>query len=87
MASMDQTTERAFLAIAHALFMNRLHLLRLTEVVRLGIRPDPEDGNMELPAKLDEEMKQQAIDYVLTCLPEELSLLINQAKSDWLRPA
>ena len=87
MASIDPTTEHTFLAIAHALFMNRLHLLRLTEVVRLGIRPDPEDGNMELPPELDEEVKQQAIDYVLTCLPEELTMLINQAKSDWLLPA
>ena len=38
---MDPNVERTFLSVAHALFMNRLHLLRLTEVVRLGIRPDP----------------------------------------------
>jgi hypothetical protein len=86
MASLDPATERVFLAVAHALFMNRLHLLRLTEVVRHGIKPDPEDGNMELPPELDEEMKQQAIDYVLTCFPQELTILINQAKTDWLRP-
>jgi hypothetical protein len=79
--------ERIFLGIAHALFINRLHVLRLTEVVRLGIRPNEEDGNMVLPSKLDREMQQQAIDYVLMCFPEELRLLINQAKSDWLRPA
>ena len=75
------------MGIAHALYMNRLHVLRLTEVVRLGIKPDPVDGNMELPPALDREMQQQAIDYVLMCYPEEMSLLINQAKSDWLRPA
>jgi hypothetical protein len=84
---MDPSTERTFLAIAHALFMNRLHLLRLTEVVRLGIKPDPADGNMQLPPELDEEMRQQAIDYVLTCFPAEMSMVINQAKADWLRPA
>ena len=36
----DQRFERTVVAIAHALFMNRLHVLRLTEVVRLGIKPD-----------------------------------------------
>ena len=87
MVRTDPALEQLFLAIAHALFMNRLPLLRLTEVVRLGIKPNEEDGNMELPAALDEEMKQQAIDYVLTVFPEDFSLLINQAKSDWLRPA
>lgn len=87
MVSMDPMMERLFLSVAHALFMNRLHLLRLTEVVRHGIKPNEEDGNMELPAKLDNEMKQQAIDYVLTIFPEDFSILINQAKTDWLRPA
>jgi hypothetical protein len=87
MAPLDPQMERVLLAIAHALFMNRLHLLRLTEIVRLGIRPNSEDGNMILPAELDVEMRQQAVDFVLTCLPEELSVLINQAKADWLRPA
>lgn len=79
--------QRFHVAIAHALFMNRLHVLRLTEVVRLGIKPDPEDGNMSLPQELDDEMKQQAVDFVLTCFPPEFSVLINQAKNDWLRPA
>ena len=85
--SLDPTTERIFLAVAHALFMNRLHLLRLTEVVRLGIKPDPVDSTMLLPSELDNEMKQQAIDYVLTCFPPEMQLAINHAKADWLRPA
>lgn len=67
--------------------MNRLHLLRLTEVVRLGIKPADDDGNMVLPMELDEELKQQAIDFVLTCYPSEYSALINHAKSDWLNPA
>jgi hypothetical protein len=87
MAPLDPQMERVLLAIAHALFMNRVHLLRLTEIVRLGIRPNPEDGNMILPVELDSEMRQQAVDFVLTCFPEELSVLINQAKADWLRPA
>lgn len=85
--SFDPNIERVLLAVAHALFMNRLHVLRLTEVVRLGIKPDAEDGNMQVPRSLDAELKQQAIDFVLTTFPPELSLAINQAKADWLRPA
>jgi hypothetical protein len=84
---MDPLLERTLMGIAHALFINRLHVLRLTEVVRLGVRPDPNDGTMQLPRELDREMQQQAIDFVLTCLPSELTPSINQAKKDWLRPA
>ena len=51
--AMDPATEELFLGIAHALFVNRLHVLRLTEIVRLGIRPDPHDQNMEVPDDLD----------------------------------
>jgi hypothetical protein len=85
--NMDPTFERSLLAIAHALFMNRLHVLRLTEVVRLGIKPDREDGMMNLPAGLDREVQQQAIDFVLTVFPPEMAPAINAAKKDWLRPA
>jgi hypothetical protein len=84
---LDPTLERTVVAIAHALFMNRLHLLRLTEVVRLGIKPDQEDANLQLPAALDAEMQEQAVNYVLAVLPEEYAQAINQAKSNWLRPA
>jgi hypothetical protein len=82
---MDDLIERTMLGVAHALFMNRLHLLRLTEVVRLGIRPSPDDGNMELPGKLDAELKQQAIDYILTCFPPEYAPTISAASADWVR--
>ncbi len=83
----DQQLERTVLAIAHALFMNRLHVLRLTEVVRLGIKPDSNNGdNFTLPDGLDEEMRQQSVDYVLTCLPE-FAKGINEVKEKWLRPA
>lgn len=84
---MDPMIERSLLGIAHALYINRLHLLRLTEVVRLGIRPDGEDGTMQLPAHLDREVQQQAIDFVLTCFPEEMGPLIQQARKEWQRPA
>ena len=87
MVGNDPTFERTVLGIARALFVNRLHVLRLTEVVRLGIKPSDDDGNMELPDHLEREMKQQAADYVLTCLPEEWATLIEEAKADWLRPA
>lgn len=87
MVGNDPTFERTILGIARALFVNRLHVLRLTEVVRHGIRPSPDDGNMALPDHLEDEMKQQAIDYVLTCLPEEWAPYVEEAKADWLRPA
>jgi hypothetical protein len=85
--TMDSHLERALMGIAHALFLNRLHVLRLTEVVRLGVRPDKEDGIMNLPGTIDRELQQQAIDFVLANFPPELSASINQAKKDWLRPA
>jgi hypothetical protein len=84
---MDPNLERALLGIAHAMFLNRLHVLRLTEVVRLGVRPDKEDGTMNLPPQIDREMQQQAVDFVLANFPSEMSAAINQAKKDWLRPA
>lgn len=84
---MDPLIERSLLGVAHALFMNRLHVLRLTEVVRLGVKPDREDGTMNLPDSLDRELQQQAIDFVQMCFPKEMSAAINQAKKDWLRPA
>jgi hypothetical protein len=82
---LDPGIENLFVGIAYALFMNRLHVLRLTEIVRLGIRPNPEDGNMEVPQHLDRELQQQAIDYVLKCFPPEFSDRINNARQVWLR--
>ena len=58
--AIDPVQEEIFLGIAHALFMNRLHVLRLTEVVRLGIRPNNEDQNMEVPDPLDRWPVQRA---------------------------
>lgn len=87
MTMTDPSLQRMMLGIAQALFMNRLHLLRLTEVVRLGIKPDSEDGNMQVPEKLDQELRQQALNYVLTCFPDEFHAQIDSVKSDWLQPA
>jgi len=84
---MDQNLERNFLAVAHALFINRLHLLRLTEVVRLGVRPDRETGILDLPPQLDRELQQSAIDFVFACFPTDLHAAINGAKASWLTPA
>jgi len=83
---LDPGVERILLGIAHALFMNRLHVLRLTEVVRLGVKPD-DDGILDIPPELDEQLKRQAIDYILMCFPSEFSVSIHEAKTDWLRPA
>ncbi len=85
---MDQSgVEKAFLGVAHALFINRLHVLRLTEVVRMQISPNSEDGNLDLPPTIDDELKQQAVDFVLTCMPPDFRGLIKQAKYEWLNPA
>jgi len=87
MALADPNQEELLLGIAHALFMNRLHVLRLTEIVRLGIKPSPEDGNMEVPKKLDRELVQQAIDYVLKAFPTAWSKKVEQAAQHWLELA
>ncbi len=84
---LDPALERMFLGIAHALFMNRLHLLRLTEVVRLGIQPSQEEGYMDIPPQLDLELNEQAINYVLTCLPEQFHDSIRRVQASWMRPA
>ena len=83
----DPSTQRVLVGIAHALFMNRLHLLRLTEVVRLGVKPDSEDGTMQVPLELDAELRQQALNYVLTCFPADFHKQIDNVKADWLQPA
>jgi hypothetical protein len=79
--------EELFLGIAHALFVNRLHVLRLTEIVRLGIRPDPDDQNMEVPPELDRDLIQQAFSYVLHHFPQAFSGKIEAAKARWVRLA
>jgi len=87
MALQDPASEELILGIAYALFMNRLHVLRLTEVVRLGIKPSPEDGNMEVPDELDRELIQQSIDYVLKCFPPSLTKTIEKHAGHWLELA
>jgi hypothetical protein len=84
MAALDPSIEELFLGIAHALFMNRLHVLRLTEIVRLGVRPSPVDGNMEVPDELDRELIQQSFDYVLKAFPASLGKKIEAARAHWI---
>ena len=85
--ALDPANEELFLGIAHALFVNRLHVLRLTEVVRLGIRPDPHDQNMEVPEALDRDLITQAFAYVLHHFPQSFSSKIEAAKARWIRLA
>ena len=87
MALLDPTHEELFLGIAYALFMNRLHVLRLTEIVRLGVKPNPEDGVMDVPESLDRELIQQAVDYVIKCFPTSFTKNIERAKAHWLELA
>ncbi|MBA3403249.1 MAG: hypothetical protein H0U13_00990 [Gemmatimonadaceae bacterium] len=85
--AMDPGTEELFLGIAHALFVNRLHVLRLTEIVRLGVRPDPADQNMEVPTEVDRELIQQAFAYVVHHFPPAFAGKIEAAKARWVRLA
>jgi hypothetical protein len=87
MAALDPAVEELFLGIAHALFVNRLHVLRLTEVVRLGIRPDPNDGNMEVPDEMDKDLINQAIAYVQHHFPPSFAGKIEASKARWIRLA
>jgi hypothetical protein len=87
MAAIDPAYEELFLGIAHALFVNRLHVLRLTEVVRLGIKPDPHDQNMEVPQEIDRELIQQAHAYVQRHFPQSFAPKIEAAKARWIRLA
>lgn len=73
------------MAMAKALFAERIHLLRLTEIVRNGVRPN-EEGLMLLPDEIDDEMKKQAFDFVLTVMPEEFHVELLQLKASWLTP-
>ncbi|MEZ4402495.1 MAG: hypothetical protein R3B06_20900 [Kofleriaceae bacterium] len=84
MSALDANQEELFLGIAYALFMNRLHVLRLTEVVRLGIRPNSEDGNMDVPDPLDAELTQQAVEYVIKCFPQSFAKRLRAASDHWV---
>ncbi|MEJ7598347.1 MAG: hypothetical protein WKG01_10590 [Kofleriaceae bacterium] len=81
---LDPAIEELFLGIAHALFVNRLHVLRLTEIVRLNIRPDPNDQNMVVPPEIDRELISQAFAYVLRHFPQQFSGKIEVAKARWI---
>lgn len=83
----ESVYEEMFLGIAHALFMNRLHVLRLTEIVRLGIRPNPDDQNLEVPEEVDRELIQQAFHYVAKCFPPTFAKRLETARSSWIRLA
>jgi hypothetical protein len=87
MAALDPVLEELFLGIAHALFVNRLHVLRLTEVVRLGIKPDPHDQNMEVPKEIDAELIQQALAYVVRHFPQNFAGKIDASRPRWIRLA
>lgn len=87
MAVLDPVHEELFLGIAHALFMNRLHVLRLTEIVRFNIRPSADDGDMEVPEVMDKELIQQALAYVTKCFPASFAPKIEAARANWVRLA
>ena len=87
MAALDPVVEELFLGIAHALFVNRLHVLRLTEVVRLGIKPDPHDQNMEVPKEIDTDLIQQAFAYVVRHFPPTFSSKLESVRARWIRLA
>lgn len=85
MGALDPVVEELFLGVAHALFVNRLHVLRLTEIVRLGVKPDPRDQNMEVPPEVDRELIQQAFAYTMHHFPPSFGAKIEAARPRWIR--
>ena len=85
MSERDQRFHHFAMAMAKALFSERVHLLRLTEIVRLGIRPN-EEGLMLLPDEVDEEMKRVAFNFVMTTMPEDFHVELLTLRSSWLTP-
>ncbi|MCC6993481.1 MAG: hypothetical protein IT370_02515 [Deltaproteobacteria bacterium] len=83
MSTSSDKLQALFTTMARAMFLNRLHLLRLTEVVRHGIRPNDE-GVLLLPDKLDKEMKDQAWEFVMAMVPEEYHLAIVRNRAQWM---
>jgi len=69
--------------MAKALFSERVHLLRLTEIVRHQVRPNDE-GLMLLPDELDDELKKQAFEFVLMMVPDDYHVELLQLKQSWL---
>jgi hypothetical protein len=76
-------SEKYLLAIARALYVTRLHLLTLTEVVRHRVQPD-EEGLLRLPPELDEEMRDRAFGYLLAMFPIETHALLMAARDEWM---
>jgi hypothetical protein len=81
----DQRFHQFAMSMAKALFSERLHLLRLTEIVRHAIRPN-EDGLMLLPDDIDEEMRKQAFDFVLAMMPDEFHVELLGLRTGWTTP-
>jgi hypothetical protein len=85
MTDRDPRFHQFAMSMAKALFAERLHLLRLTEIVRNAVRPN-EEGLMLLPDPLDEELRKQAFDFVIAMVPEEFHVEIYGHKTSWLTP-
>ncbi len=79
----DQRFHQFVMAMAKALFSERVHLLRLTEIVRHQVRPNDE-GLMLLPDELDDELKKQAFEFVLMMVPDDYHVELLQLKQSWL---
>lgn len=79
----DHRFHQFVLAMAKALFSERVHLLRLTEIVRHQVRPNDE-GLMLLPDELDDELKKQAFEFVLMMVPDDYHVELLQLKQSWL---
>ncbi len=80
-----QIEEKYLLSIAHAFYSNRFHMLTLTEVVRLQVKPD-EDGLLKLPPEMDREIKKQAFDFLLAMFPPETHGLLEGEREKWTTP-
>ena len=85
MAERDQRFHHFAMSMAKAIFTERLHVLRLTEIVRFGVKPN-EEGLMLLPDEIDEQMRKQAFDFLLAMMPEEFHVELLTLRTSWLTP-
>jgi len=75
----DQRFHQFVMAMAKALFSERVHLLRLTEIVRHQVRPNDEGLML-----LHDELKKQAFEFVLMMVPDDYHVELLQLKQSWL---
>ena len=87
MAAIDPAYEELFLGIAHALFVNRLHVLRLPRSSASASSRTRTTRTWKCRDEIDRELIQQAFAYVGRHFPQSFASKIDAAKARWIRLA